>query len=114
MDLTATAVGRAQRLEALEHANRVRRARSELKRRIASGELVAAEVILNPRREIDGMAIDEVLASQRQWGAQRSREFLRALAMPEGKTVGSMTERQRIATAALLSRSRERVASLSR
>ena len=38
--------GQEQHLQALEYANRVRLARARMKRRIAAGELPAAEVIL--------------------------------------------------------------------
>jgi hypothetical protein len=93
-----------QRLAALERANRVRSARSRLKRQIAAGELTAAEVILGCRWEIERMPIGEVLVSQPHWGEARSRHFLLQLRLYEAKTVGSMTPRQRIAAAALLTR----------
>jgi hypothetical protein len=86
----------------LERANRVRSARSQLKRRIAAGQLTAAEVILSSRWEIDSMPIGELLLSQRHWGVVRSRGILARLELDEGKTIGSMTARQRIASAALL------------
>lgn len=95
---------RDQRLRALERANRVRSARSQLKRRLATGELTAAEVILSSRWEIDRMTLGEVLICQRHWGVSRSRGFLARLGLREDKTVGSMTARQRIALAALLTR----------
>ena len=99
---TERTVERAQRLQALERANRVRSARAQLKRRIAADELTAAEVILSSRWEIDSMTIGELLLSQRHWGVVRSRGFLARLGLGEGKTIGSMTARQRIASAALL------------
>ena len=43
---TATMTPEPQRLRALERANEVRLARAELKRRIADGEVSAADVIL--------------------------------------------------------------------
>ena len=102
MNFMGTTADSSQRLRALERANRVRVARARLKRRIAGGELTAAEVILSPRREIDGMPISEVLGSQRRWGEFRCRGLLASLGMSEAKTIGSMTERQRIATASVL------------
>jgi hypothetical protein len=74
-----------------------------LKRRIASGDLTAAEVILSHPWQIDRMPIAELLISQRQWGSGRCHRFLLDVTMHESKTIGSMTERQRIAVAALLS-----------
>jgi hypothetical protein len=106
MESTASAAERRQHLAALQRANRVRRARAQLKRRIADGELTAADAVLSHRWEIDRMEIGELLTSQRGWGQRRCQQFLAALAIDETKTLGSMTERQRLAAAARLSRNR--------
>jgi len=91
-----------QHVRALERANHVRSARAAVKRRIASGELTAAEVILGQRWELDTMPITEILISQRQWGRGRCHQFLLGLTMRENKEIGSMTQRQRTTAAALL------------
>src|SRR5947208_16212305 len=96
---TERTVERAQRLRALERANRVRSARAGLKRRIAAGELTAAEVILSSPWEIESMPIGEVLGSQRHWGESRSRGLLARLGVREGKTNGSMIAVRRIGSA---------------
>jgi hypothetical protein len=91
-----------QHVRALKRANEVRQARARIKRRIASGDLTAAEVILSHPWEVESMRIAEVLLSQRHWGSRRCDEFLMRMSMHENKSIGSMTERQRIAVAALL------------
>jgi hypothetical protein len=91
-----------QRLQALEQANRVRLARAELKRRVAAGQLGAAEVILAMPWETVSMPVAELLTSQRRWGAERSRRCLGLLQIPENKHIGTMTERQRRALAGAL------------
>ncbi|MGB2712008.1 MAG: hypothetical protein WBC33_10875 [Conexibacter sp.] len=48
------------------------------------------------------MAIADVLMSQRRWGGTRCRKFLAMFQVSETKTVGSLTQRQRIAIAAQL------------
>lgn len=93
-----------QSLRALQLANRVRRARSELKARIADGQLPAAEVILTCPSEVASMPIARLLASQRGWGDVRSRALLAQVAVREAKSVGSLTERQRHVVASLLTR----------
>jgi hypothetical protein len=93
---------RPQHIRALKRANEVRQARARIKRRIASGDLTAAEVILSHPWELESMRIAEVLLSQRHWGSRRCDEFLVRMSMHENKSIGSMTERQRIAVAALL------------
>src|SRR5947209_19833735 len=91
-----------QRRDALAHANRLRVARAGLKRRIAAGEVSAAEVILRSSWELESMPIANLLMSQRGWGQQRCRGFLIAIGIRENKPIGSMTERQRSALAAEL------------
>jgi hypothetical protein len=99
-----------QHMRALERANQVRLARAELKRRVASGEIDAAEVILDCPWEADSMAVSDLLMSQRRWGQTRCRKFLAQIPMSEQKTVGSMTERQRRTLAAMLTASSGSVA----
>ncbi|HEY3971265.1 MAG TPA: hypothetical protein VGL79_07675 [Solirubrobacteraceae bacterium] len=92
-------------MRALERANKVRLARAELKRRVASGEIGVAEVILECPWEADSMAVSDLLMSQRRWGQTRCRKFLAQIPMSEQKTVGSMTERQRRTLATMLTAS---------
>ena len=66
-----------QHVRVLERANHVRCARALVKRRIAAGELTAADVILSQRWEIESMRLAEVLLTQRQWGRKRCDEFSR-------------------------------------
>jgi hypothetical protein len=102
-----------QYMRALERANKVRLARAELKRRIATGEIGVAEVIVQCPWEAQSMSVADLLMSQRRWGESRCRKFLATVPMSETKTVGSMTERQRRTLAAMLSLGRrEREAEL--
>jgi hypothetical protein len=103
MNATATiAPAGPQYMRALERANKVRLARAELKRRIATGELGVSEVILECPWEADSMAVADLLVSQRRWGQTRCRKFLAQIPMSEKKTIGTMTDRQRRTLAALL------------
>jgi hypothetical protein len=102
MTQTARVPRAPQHLLALERANAVRLARADLKRRVASGEVSAAEVILESPWEAESMTVADLLGSQRRWGSTRCRRFLQAVPMTEAKTVGSMTERQRLAVAEML------------
>ena len=91
-----------QHLQALERANAVRLARADLKRRVAVGDVSAAEVILRSPWEAESMTVSDLLTSQKRWGTTRCRKFLQCVPIPENKTIGSMTERQRRALAQLL------------
>ena len=92
-----------QHLRALERANAVRLARADLKRRVAEGDVSAGEVILSSPWEAESMTVSDLLTSQKRWGSTRCRKFLQCVPIPENKTIGSMTERQRRALAELLS-----------
>ncbi len=96
-----------QRLAALERANHVRLARAVLKRRLRAGETAVAEAILRGSRDTDTMTVSELLLSQRGWGPTRSSKMLRSVSLSEQKTLGSLTERQRVMLAAVLSRQEE-------
>ncbi len=91
-----------QHMQALRRANEVRLARAELKRKVGEGAVTVEEVILECPWEVASMTIAELLTSQRRWGATRCSKFLASIAMPETKTVGSMTERQRSVLATMI------------
>jgi hypothetical protein len=88
-----------QHMQALQRANAVRLARAELKRQVAHGEISAADVILGSPWQAESMTVSDLLTSQRRWGHTRCRRFLQCIPMSENKTIGSMTQRQRIALA---------------
>ena len=91
-----------QRSRALAHANRVRGERARLKRALANGQRHASEVISNPPFNLMSMPVGQIVGSQRGWGPIRSRRLLQSAAVPEGKHVGTLTERQRRAILAML------------
>ena len=103
MNAEVTMAPAPQHMRALARANEVRLARADLKRRIGQGEVTVAAVVLACPWEAESMTISDLLMSQRRWGTTRCRKLLLGIPMSENKTVGSMTDRQRGALAALLS-----------
>ena len=91
----ATRTKEPQRLRALGRANEVRLARAELKRRIADGEVSAAQVILACPTEVRSWSVGDLLMSQRRWGTPKCRKFLERNQISELKQVGQLTERQK-------------------
>ncbi|HEX4465817.1 MAG TPA: hypothetical protein VH025_01400, partial [Solirubrobacteraceae bacterium] len=81
---------------------KVRLARADMKRRVATGEVNVAEVITDCPWEAQSMAVADLLMSQRRWGQTRCRKFLAQIPMSEKKTIGSMTDRQRRTLADML------------
>jgi hypothetical protein len=89
-------------MRALERANKVRLARADLKRKVATGETGVAEIVLECPWEAESMTVADLLMSQRRWGISRCRKFLAQIPMSETKTVGTMTDRQRRTLASML------------
>jgi hypothetical protein len=102
MSQTALKTPEPQRLRALERANEIRLARAALKRRVADGEVSAAEVILDCPDAAVSWPVGDLLMSQRRWGSTRCRKFLSRSHIVETKPIGSLTERQRQVLAAAL------------
>ncbi|HEY7633432.1 MAG TPA: hypothetical protein VH817_22210 [Thermoleophilaceae bacterium] len=100
---TATVDAAPQHLRALEQANRVRLARAELKRRVATQQTSVVDVISQCPWQAESMSISDLLMSQRRWGRARCRRLLLSLGIPENKQIGTFTERQRVALVAGLS-----------
>ena len=109
MSATASIAPGPQYMQALARANEVRLARAGLKRRVGTGEITVAEVLLGTYWEAENMTISDLLMSQRRWGHTRCRKLLMQVPVSENKTVGSMTERQRRALALLLQQPVQRV-----
>jgi hypothetical protein len=112
MTQTATIIQDPQRLRALGRANEIRLARAALKRRIASGEVTVAEVIMSPPEAAESWPMSELLISQRRWGIERCRKFLKRNGIYELKPVGTLTVRQRALLCSELDPSRARTLEL--
>ena len=95
MTQSALRVAEPQRLRALERANAVRLARADLKRRIAEGDVTAAEILVDCPWEASSWSIGDLLMSQHRWGAMKCRKFLMQNRINEKKPVGQLTARQR-------------------
>ena len=76
MGKSATVDAGQQHLRALEYANRVRLARARMKRKVAAGELPAADVIMSCPWQAHSMSISDLLISQKRWGRTRCRRLL--------------------------------------
>jgi hypothetical protein len=100
--------GQEQHLRALEYANRVRLARARMKRKVAAGELLAADVVLSCPWQAHSMKISDLLMAQKRWGRTRCRRLLMSHGVPENKEIGTLTERQRLALADVLTAKAER------
>jgi hypothetical protein len=78
-----------------------------MKRKVASGELSAAEIVMTCPWQAHTMTISDLLMSQKRWGRTRCRRLLMSHNVPENKRIGTLTERQRLALADVLSEKTE-------
>jgi ribosomal protein S13 len=84
----------AQHMQALDHANVVRFAQSEIKQGISAGTMTVVEVLSGMPEGVRSMPLFDLIAAQHRWGRSRTRRLLVHLGLPEWKTVGSLTQRQ--------------------
>lgn len=85
----------AQSMEALAKANRHRLAWAGLRRDIKSGEASVAATVFEYGEDVANMPVFDVLRAQHRWGRQRALRVMRAAGIPEAKTLGSLSARQR-------------------
>jgi len=90
------------RLAALQVANDVRSGRAELKRQIAAGMVVVADVLVDPPPVAAGITVIALLASQRGWGRIKSSRFLSSNDVSETRKLSELSLRQREVLAAQL------------
>lgn len=96
-------VDRPQQMVALDKANDVRARRRDLKCEIKDGIRSVVDLLADPPALISTMRLDVLLLSQPQFGHSRLTRLLRDAGRLSGsKTIGELTERQRLTVVRLL------------
>ena len=93
-----------QRREALENANRIRSARAELKRDIKAGRRSVVQLVGAPPEFIDSMRIFDLLLAAPKVGRVKANRWLSRARVSPSKTLGGLSERQRMELVALIGR----------
>lgn len=101
LDETTTAPERTveQRMTSLEHANRVRLARAQLKREIRAGRRTAVSVLLEPPACASSMRTFDLLLAAPKVGQAKATALMAKAGISLTRTVGAITPRQRKALA---------------
>jgi hypothetical protein len=88
-------VSPAQHMVALERANEIRLARSEVKHKIAEGHMTVGEAL--GEECCQSMTVGALLCCQYRWGRVRMLRFLSRLLVPigESRRIDALTDRQR-------------------
>lgn len=92
-----------QPLDALANANRVRLARTQLKREVKAGTTTVAAVLRNDLPDwLEGMAVEEILKAQPGVGRVRANQLTVLARVSPHRRLGLVTHRQRHVLAAAL------------
>ncbi len=102
--MTAPERSRAQRMDALERANRVRTKRADLKRNLKAGRADAHALIADPPTYADTMKLWDLLIALPKYGRVKVNKVLTQCRVSPSKTLGGLSERQRSEIVSLLRR----------
>jgi hypothetical protein len=94
MDQTAPARSLQQRMAALEHANRIRMARAQLKRDIVARRARAVDVLTAPPEWAHTMRVLDLLLAIPKVGRVKAMRMLNRHGISPSKTLGGLTVRQ--------------------
>jgi hypothetical protein len=83
-------------MAALERANSVKANRGTLKARVHGGEITVPDVVTANPPDCVNMTVRELLSAQRRWGDARTHRFLTHVGLSEWRTIGALTERERL------------------
>ena len=85
----------AQRMRALERANKIRSARAQLKRDLKAGKVKIETLLLDPPDYVmSAKAFDMILAVPK-YGRVKANKILNVCRISPSKTIGGLSERQR-------------------
>lgn len=93
--MSAPARSQAQRMEALEHANKIRVARANLKKDIKTGRVSIFDVLAEPPWWLGTAKIMDLLLAVPSFGRVKTNKILTRCRISPSKTIGGMTYRQR-------------------
>lgn len=86
----------AQRQEALRLANEIRQCRAELKRDLKAGRESARQILLRPPEYANTMKVFDLLLAMPKWGRVKVNKALVHAATSPSKTLGGLSDRQRM------------------
>lgn len=93
-----------QRMEALHKGNEVRMLRANLKRDLKAGRANAADYLIDPPEWLETMKAFDLLLALPKVGRTKANKMLSVCRMSPAKTVGGMSDRQRLELSSLLRR----------
>src|SRR5918998_5114979 len=93
-----------QRMDALRRANEIRVRRAQLKKDLKSGNARIERVLLDPPEYVETAKVVDILMAVPKFGRVKAARFLNQCRISQSKTVGGLSERQRVELVALFNR----------
>jgi hypothetical protein len=91
-------------MEALTHANEVRTERAVLKRDLKAGRKQIHDVLLEPPEWLETMKLFDLMLACPKYGRVKVNKILQQCRISPSKTVGGMSQRQRVEVVSRLRR----------
>lgn len=95
-----------QRMAALSNANVIRTFRKELKADLKFGRQTVYELLLEPPEKIETMKLFDLLMATPKFGRVKVNKILLQCRISPSKTIGGLSQRQRIELVSMLERGR--------
>jgi hypothetical protein len=92
----------AQRMDALQEANRVRTYRAGLKDELKAGEKQLVDMLLDPPAEVETMKVFDLMLAAPKIGRVKANKVLQRARVSPSKTIGGLSPRQRAQLVAVL------------
>lgn len=89
-------------MAALKHANEIRGYRAELKRHIKTGRRSAHDVLEEPPEMVETMKVLDLLLAAPKVGRVKANKILQLARVSPSKTIGGLSERQRLELVSML------------
>lgn len=83
-------------MEALKRANTIRSSRAKLKKDLKSGSQSVEKLMLNPPEYLETAKVFDILLAVPKFGRVKANRILTQCRISPSKTVGGLSERQRI------------------
>ncbi|MFA9399801.1 MAG: integration host factor, actinobacterial type [Acidobacteriota bacterium] len=93
-----------QRMDALRQANDIRTARAQLKRDLKAGRVTIQDLLAAPPEYVLTAKVFDVLLAVPKYGRVKANRVLNQCRISPAKTIGGLSERQRVELVSLLCR----------
>jgi hypothetical protein len=91
-------------MKALHHANQIRGDRAQLKRDLKARRKVIHDILLKPPKYVETMKLFDLVLASPKYGRVKTNKILQQCRISPSKTVGGLSQRQRLEIVSMLRR----------